>query len=77
MTIAARPASQTKRNQSEFWNSRQAAAPDERALAAVLYDLARSTAKAASGGDPDHPVWRSLTETLHTWATDVQRTHGT
>lgn len=76
MTTVARPAGQTKRNQAEFWNGRQAAAADEKQLAAVMYDLARSAAAKAAGGDPNHPVWRSLTETLHSWAADTQRTQS-
>jgi hypothetical protein len=74
VTTATRPADQTKRNQAEFWNARQAAASDEKQLAAVMYDLARSTAAKAAGRDPNHPIWRSLAETLHRWAVDTQRT---
>ncbi|MGW0188178.1 hypothetical protein ACWDV7_20735 [Streptomyces sp. NPDC003362] len=77
MTTAARPADQTKRNQAEFWNARQAAAADEKQLAAVMYDLARSTAAKAAGRDPNHPIWRSLAEVLHGWAVDTQRAQQT
>ncbi|MFH8797649.1 hypothetical protein [Streptomyces sp. NPDC017941] len=73
MTTAARPADQTKRNQAEFWNARQASASDEKQLVAVMYDLARSTAAKAAGRDPNHPVWRELAELLHGWSVDTQR----
>ncbi|MGW3910554.1 hypothetical protein ACWEBX_03365 [Streptomyces sp. NPDC005070] len=73
MTAPPRPADQTKRNQAEFWNGRQAAASDEKQLAAVMYDLARSAAAKAAGRDPNHPIWRSLSEALHAWAVDTQR----
>ncbi|MFC8389912.1 hypothetical protein [Streptomyces sp. NPDC057238] len=77
MTTATRPADQTKRNQAEFWNARQAAATDEKQLAAVMYDLARSTAAKVAGRDPNHPIWRALAEVLHGWATDTQRAQQT
>ncbi|MFJ9745750.1 hypothetical protein [Streptomyces chartreusis] len=73
MSAPPRPADQTKRNQAEFWNARQAAASDDKQLAAVMYDLARSTAAKAAGRDPNHPIWRALAEALHGWAVDTQR----
>lgn len=76
MTTATRTAGQTKRNQAEFWNAKQAAATDDKQTAAVMWDLARSTAVKVSGGDPNHPVWRQLAEALHGWATDAQRAAG-
>ncbi|MET7738362.1 hypothetical protein ABZT02_44910 [Streptomyces sp. NPDC005402] len=72
-TAPPRPVDQTKRNQAEFWNARQAAASDEKQLAAVMYDLARSTAAKVAGRDPNHPIWRELAETLHRWSVDTQR----
>lgn len=50
---------------AQHWNARQEAATDDRELALVWIDRARSVAtKAEKGGDH---AWYSLTQALHDW----------
>jgi hypothetical protein len=54
---------------AQFWNERQSKAPDNKALALVFFDLARSKAKKAERGG-DEGVWYSLATALHAWCAD-------
>lgn len=60
-----------QQNIAEHWNSRQKAAKNDRELAAVMVDRARSVAKKAErAGDPR--AWYALAEALHAWASDYE-----
>lgn len=51
---------------AEFWNERQSKAADNKELALVFFDLARSRAKKAERAG-DSAAWYSLATALHAW----------
>ncbi|MFJ5026110.1 hypothetical protein [Streptomyces goshikiensis] len=72
---AAQRAARTRANHAAFWNARQAAAKSQREFAQLMVEYAKTMAKKKADRDSpeganadDHPVWRELSELLHTWA---------